>query len=156
MLLFLLRHADADTPAARDEQRRLSEKGIVQAKRVGCFCRGHDIIPERILTSPVVRARETAEFFAGELRGASVEVAPFLACGMRPETASKELKAFLSTGSLMIIGHEPDFSRFAVHLLGTDNERIHVRKASLTLLEVDSFVPGGARLEFSIPCRFMT
>ena len=46
--------------------------------------------------------------------------------------------------------------RLAAHLLGTDHERIHVRKASLTLLDVASLRTGGARLEFSIPCRLMT
>lgn len=156
MLLFFLRHADADTPAARDDERRLSEKGIAQAKRVGRFCRARDIIPERVLTSPIVRARETADLFAAELGGASVDVASFLSCGMTPEMGLKELKAFVTTGSLMIVGHEPDFGLLVAHLLGTDHERIHVRKASLTLLDVASLRAGGARLEFSIPCRFMT
>jgi phosphohistidine phosphatase SixA len=56
----------------------------------------------------------------------------------------------------MIVGHEPDFSRFAAHALGLPGEdRITIRKASLTLLDLESFRPAGARLLFSLPCRLM-
>jgi phosphohistidine phosphatase len=157
MNLFLLRHADADTRAARDDDRRLSEKGINQAKRVGRFCRAQEIIPERILTSPVIRARETADLFAAEIGGVSVELAPFLACGMEPERALRELKAWENVESVMIVGHEPDFGLLITRLLGLgENGRIRVRKASLILLEVAALRPGGARLEFSVPARFMS
>jgi phosphohistidine phosphatase SixA len=105
----------------------------------------------------VIRARETADLFAAEIGGASVELAPFLACGMEPGRALRELKAWEKLASVMIIGHEPDFGLLVTQLLGVgDNGRIRVRKASLIALEVTALRPGGARLEFSIPARLMS
>src|SRR5688572_30548172 len=117
MELFLLRHADADTPASSDSARRLSEKGIEQANKVARFCEAHQLAPELILTSPVRRAHETAQIVAGHLRTELI-VAQWLACGMRPETALAELQGHDRFSSVMIVGHEPDFSGLAAHLLG--------------------------------------
>jgi len=156
MLLYLLRHADADTPAASDAVRQLSEKGVAQVKRVAQFCRAHEIAPEIILTSPLVRARQTAEHFAAELGGGNIQIAGFIASGMRPDAALTELKAYEKMVSVMVVGHEPDFSLLIAKLLGMgSSEHLHVRKASLTALEVGAFKAAGARLEFSLPVRFM-
>ena len=157
MNLFLLRHADANTPAVTDDERRLSEKGIEQTRRVARFCSAHDLIPARILTSPIVRARETAEIFAAEAGGRDlVETAPFLAAGMQAQAALHSLKRWKEMASVMLVGHEPDFGVLIGHLLGVRVPgRVHVRKASLTLLDVASLEAGGARLEFSIPAKLI-
>ena len=155
MLLYLLRHADADTVAESDDARCLSEKGLAQAKKVARFCETHDLHPARVLASPVRRAHETALIVSAHLR-VELAIEPWLACGMHPETALAELRDRRKHESLMIVGHEPDFSRLAAHLLGLPGEdRITVRKASLILLELESFRPAGARLKFSLPCRLM-
>ena len=155
MQLYLLRHADADTQAEADEERRLSAKGIEQARRVARFCEAHEISASIVLTSPVRRAHETALIVSEHLRS-ELLVAPWLACGMSPETATVELAVFRSETSVLIVGHEPDFSGLVAHLLGVpSNSHIHIRKASLTSLEVMSLRPAGARLDFSLPCRLM-
>ncbi len=155
MLLYLLRHADADTVAESDDARCLSEKGLAQAKKVARFCAARELRPAQILSSPVRRAHETALIVSAHLR-AELEVVPWLACGMNPERAVDELRGHRQHASVMIVGHEPDFSRLAAHLLGLPGEdRIAVRKASLTLLEVDHFRGAGAQLKFSMPCRLM-
>ena len=155
MQLFLLRHADADTIAATDDARRLSEKGLDQARKVASFCKSHGLETSMILTSPVRRAHETAMIVSEHL-GAELLVQPWLACGMHPQTALDELAAFRSQVSVMIVGHEPDFSQLCAHLLGLPSSAlIHIRKASLTHLDVATLRPGTARLEFSIPCRLM-
>jgi phosphohistidine phosphatase len=155
MLLYLLRHADADTVAESDDARCLSEKGLAQAKKVARFCEAKDLQPAQVLASPVRRAHETALIVSAHLR-AELEVAPWLACGMHPERAVEELRDHRKHESVMIVGHEPDFSRLAAHLLGLPGEdRIPIRKASLTLLDVESFRAAGAQLRFSLPCRLM-
>jgi phosphohistidine phosphatase len=155
MELYLLRHADANTVAETDDARPLSEKGISQAKKVARFCKEHDLKPDIILTSPVRRAAETAEIVGEALKG-ELMTEPWLACGMQPETALEELRGYARFGSVMIVGHQPDFSLLAAHLLGLrDNEQIAIRKASLTHFELGAFVFGGARLCFSLPCRLM-
>jgi phosphohistidine phosphatase len=155
MELYLLRHADADTPAATDEDRWLSEKGEEQAQRVARFCKTHQILPSLVLTSPVRRARETAETVAGHL-GVEVLTVPWLACGMNPETALEEISAYRSQSPIMIVGHEPDFSLLVASLLGLpSNSHVHIRKASLTRLDLPTLRAGTARLDFTIPCKLM-
>ena len=108
-----------------------------------------------VLTSPVRRAHETAAIVAEKMR-AEMIIAPWLTCGMHPEAALEELAAYRSQGSVMLVGHEPDFSQLAAHLLGLPtNMAIHVRKASLTLIEIDVFRGGAGRLEFTLPCKLM-
>jgi phosphohistidine phosphatase len=155
MLLYLLRHADAETAAASDELRPLSEKGADQAKKVARFCEAHDMQVSLILSSPLLRAHETAQPVAAALRTEMI-VAPWLASGMHPQTAVEELRAYRSQNSVMLVGHEPDFSQLAAHLLGLPtNHALHVRKASLTALEFHVFRAGGATLQYSIPCKLM-
>jgi len=155
MLLYLLRHADADTNAESDDARCLSEKGLAQAKKVARFCETNKIEPALILSSPLRRAHETALVVSAHLR-AELVVEPWLASGMNPERALEELRGHRKHESVMIVGHEPDFSRFAAHALGLPGEdRITLRKASLTLIELENFRPGAARLDFSLPCRLM-
>lgn len=153
MNLFLLRHADANTEAATDDERPLSEKGVTQTKRVARFCEAHGIPVALVLSSPIRRAQETAAIFAEQLN-AELEIVPWLACGAHPETVATELAAYRDRESVVLVGHEPDFSGIAAHFLGLPRqESIRVRKASLTLLELDSIRAGAARLQFSIPCK---
>ena len=156
MHLYLLRHANADTHAATDDLRPLSEKGCEQAKRAGRFCREKGIVPERILTSPLRRAWQTAEHFVAELGSGTTNVVEFLASGMEPETAVEELQAYENFASVLVVGHEPDFSRLVAHLLGlSEHGHVRLRKGSLSLLEVTRFSRGGAALEFTLPPRLM-
>ena len=155
MLLYLLRHADADTPAPSDEARALSEKGRAQAEKVARFCEAHEMHLSLVLTSPVRRAHDTAQIVVAKMR-AELHIAPWLACGMHPQAALEELRAYRSQGSVMLIGHEPDFSQLAAHLIGlATNTSLQVRKASLTLIDLDFFRAGAGRLHFSLPCKLM-
>jgi phosphohistidine phosphatase len=153
MLLYLLRHADAQRLASSDSQRMLTDKGLAQAERVGRFCKHQEIVPERILASPFARARQTAKIVAAKL-GIEAEEAPFLASGMQPEGAIRELRAsYSNAASLMLVGHEPDLSRLVAFLAG--GLAIEVKKASLTALQTDSLRHGASSLLFSIPPRLL-
>lgn len=153
MELLLLRHADAATTAASDDLRPLSEKGRGQARRMGRFCREHEICPEIILTSPLRRTKETAHLAAAELKCEVVEE-PFLASGMTPASALDGLRSYNTFKTVMIVGHEPDFSLLAACLVGLkEADNLRVRKATLIGMDVESLRPGGACLEFMVPAR---
>ncbi|MFZ0434756.1 MAG: histidine phosphatase family protein, partial [Chthoniobacterales bacterium] len=94
MLLYLLRHAEAEPHCADDFSRRLTEKGAKQARRVGCFMKEQCMRPDLILTSPVVRARETAGIVSKILGKTDISEVPWAACGMNPERALSELGAY--------------------------------------------------------------
>jgi len=155
MLLYLLRHADADTPAPSDTERALSEKGRAQAEKVGRFCEAHELHFSVILSSPVRRARETAEIVAEKMR-AELFLTPWLACGMSPHTALEELRAYRSQGSVLLVGHEPDLGLLAAHLLGLATPTaLHVRKASLMAIDLGFIRAGAGCLQFALPSRLM-
>ena len=154
MLFYLLRHADAERVAASDASRKLTDKGHEQAVRMGKFCQEHGIIPQLVLTSPVCRARETAQHVVDELQNGELIEAPWMACGMSPESALKELKSYAAFNSVMLVGHEPDLSSLIACLLGLENSQsIDVRKASLTGVELNKLAPGVGVLQFFIPCE---
>ena len=154
MQLYVLRHADADTEAATDSVRTLSGKGEEQARKVAQFCRTHGIQPGVIFASPLIRARQTAQPVSRELNVA-LTTAPWLACGAKPDVILAELAAVEKVSAVMLVGHEPDLGNFIAHLLGAASGSIHVRKASLTCVDVLLLRKGGGRLEFSIPVRMM-
>lgn len=155
MQLLLLRHADANTVASSDNLRPLSSKGREQAKRVARFCKTSGLIPDLILTSPLLRTEETARIVARELDCETL-TSRFLTSGMTPFVAYEELRAYTRFESLMLVGHEPDFSTFAGSIIGAEHAgALHFRKATLAGLDVEALSPGGARLEFLIPVKLL-
>jgi phosphohistidine phosphatase len=153
--LYLLRHADADTVAPTDDERFLSEKGMMQAQRVARFCEAHALRPDLVLTSPLRRAHQTASTFVEKV-GVELRTVLWLSSGAAPETIVKELREFRNLASVMLVGHEPDFSQLAAHLIGAPRpENIRIRKASLVLFTVSEFAAGGARLEYSLPAKLL-
>ncbi|MBU3665207.1 MAG: phosphohistidine phosphatase SixA [Chthoniobacterales bacterium] len=157
MLLYLLRHAEAEVLASRDYERRLTDKGRVQAGRVGKFCRQHKIRPDVLLSSPVVRAAETAGLVASELGKIEPVEVPWAACGMDPWRAMEELQAYGKFASVMLVGHQPDLGGLAAALLGMgDVGKLHVRKALLIAIDVHGRpAPDAGALEFFLPVKLM-
>jgi phosphohistidine phosphatase len=155
MRLYLLRHAEAAPYQADDFSRRLTPTGVNEAGRVGEFLAAHSIQPEVILTSPVVRARETADIAASSI-SADVMPVSWLACGMSPDTALDELKDYSRLKSLMLVGHEPDFSALIASLLGLhDSGAIDVTKASLTAIDLLRPFPGQGILRYFLPVKLL-
>lgn len=156
MLLYILRHAEAEQKIIADYERRLTAYGHEQAKTMGRFCRQYDIFPELILTSPVVRAKQTAEEVMTILeKGELIEV-PWMACGMRSETALQELRTYKNFKSIMIVGHEPDLSRFIAFLLGVkDNAAIEIAKSSLATVFFKKLEPGSGVLKSLFPVELI-
>lgn len=157
MILYLLRHAEAEPVAPSDYQRRLTPKGHRQAARLGEFCRREEIAPEVILTSPVLRAHETAAAVAACLPEAELLEASWAACGMHPEQAIQELGAFKEMSQILLVAHEPDLSRLAAALLGVSRSlALRVRKGLLMGIETGAAIRAGAgELQFFIPVKFL-
>jgi phosphohistidine phosphatase len=153
--LYLLRHADAETVAPSDDERFLSEKGMQQAQRVARFCEAHEIRPAVIFTSPLRRAHQTAAIVA-EKAGGELRTVRWLSSGATPETILHEISEYRNLESAMLVGHEPDFSQFAAHIIGAPHsDNLRIRKATLALFTVLEFRPAGARLEFLIPAKLL-
>jgi phosphohistidine phosphatase len=157
MLIYLLRHAEAELLAESDRARRLTPKGDEQAERVGKFCHEQGIEPPVILSSPVIRARQTAKLVAKSLPGAELIEVPWAACGMDPWAAMEELKSYAKLPSVMLVGHQPDLGALAAVLLGMDNAQgLRVRKALLLGIDASHGLSTGACvLQFFVPVKMM-
>jgi len=155
MELLLIRHAQAESYAINDSARALTEKGRGQAEKVGEFLQTHQLVPDVTLASPLVRARETAEIFCASAGADHPIIEPWLACGMRPISAMKELKVYDKFQRVAIVGHEPDFSYLAEWLLGGQAGGIHVRKASIIHFSNVRPPSQGAYLEMMVPVSIL-
>jgi phosphohistidine phosphatase len=157
MLLYLLRHAEAEVLAASDAARRLTPKGEAQAVKVGRYCGTHGLAPAVVLTSPVTRARQTAGLVAGVLDDAELVEVPWAACGMDPWKAMDELAAYKKFPAVMLVGHQPDLGGLAAALLGLGDVRVlRVRKALLVGIDVSHGLSTGAGvLQFFVPVKLM-
>lgn len=155
MTLQFLRHADAEPFTGSDFSRNLTPKGNEQAAKVGKFLKSRKLAPDIILTSPLVRARQTADI-VGKAVGVEPVVLECLACGMDLDSLFKELHAHSGCETVLVAGHEPDFSRAISRLLEMpDPVLVNVRKASLTGLEIIAWGNPAGRLLYSIPAELM-
>lgn len=157
MLVYLLRHAEAETLAQTDHARRLTRKGEDQAERVGKFCRKQGIHPSVILSSPVTRALQTAKIAAKHLDDSQLVEAPWAACGMDPFEALRETAAYDKLSSIMLVGHQPDLGALAAVMIGLGNSRsLYVRKALLAGIDMSRGMSSGrGELQFFIPVKLM-
>jgi phosphohistidine phosphatase len=154
MIIYFLRHADAEDFVDSDFTRKLTPKGLDQAERVGNFCKQNGIKPEVFLTSPLVRASQTAEI-VGKKTGVTPVIADWLACGMPPATLIEKLKPISPKSSVLLVGHEPDLSTSVSYLLGLPEPvNFPIRKASLTAIDAPWLDQGSGTLEFTLPPKF--
>lgn len=156
MFLHLLRHAEAEAHRPDDFSRSLTEKGSKQARRIGCFMKEQCIRPDVILTSPVVRARQTAEIVVKLLGNTALTEAPWAACGMTPDAALAELSGFAKLDSVMIVGHEPDLGFLITSLIGLGrSESIQIAKATLVGVNLPRLQFGSGMLRYLLPVKFL-
>ena len=156
MLLYLLRHAEAEPHCDDDFSRRLTEKGFKQARQVGCFMKEQCLRPDLILSSPVVRARDTAGIVAKLLGKIDVTQVPWAACGMASQRALEELSDYSKLKSVLLVGHEPDFSTLTAALIGLSlSPSIQVGKASLIGINLPLLQFGSGILQFILPVKFL-
>lgn len=143
MLIYFLRHGEADWPDWKkpDDERPLTEKGRNEMHQVGAFLANLSVKPDVVLTSPLPRASQTAEIAASYIDSKSVEE-ELLAPGFG-RSALKQIVKKRGGESLMVVGHEPDFSKTIGKLTGA---RVKLSKAGIALVEVDGGLSCGKLL----------
>jgi phosphohistidine phosphatase len=149
MKLYFLRHGKADWPDWNkpDDERPLTPDGKTEVAAVAKLLARLEIAPV-ILSSPLPRASQTAEI-AGKYLKVKVREEPLLRPGFDVARLRKILENF-SGKSLMVVGHEPDFSRTIFQMTGGQTK---VSKAGVALVELD---PGAMRgeLRWLVPPKF--
>jgi phosphohistidine phosphatase len=111
MRLVLVRHAEA-APGDPDELRTLTPEGHEQARNLGERLRAQGVIPDVVLSSPLLRARQTA----AELGFGEPESLDALAPGATADDVRAAIRGRGET--VAVVGHQPDCSRIAASLRG--------------------------------------
>src|SRR4029450_4092973 len=134
MELYFLRHGEADWPDWKksDEEPPLTKRGKKEMHQIAAFLVTLKVRPNLILTSPWPRAAQTAEIAAEHLETKCREDRR-LAPGFGPAEL-EELIRKNSAESLMIVGHEPDFTKTISALTGAS---LKLSKAGVALVDVD-------------------
>jgi len=117
MLVFLVRHAHA-APGDPDELRPLSERGRDEARSLARRLAAHSTPPALVLTSPLLRARQTAEAIT-DATGSGFQVDDRLGPGATGESLRAAVEG-VGAATVAVVGHQPDCSQIAVELTGAD------------------------------------
>ena len=112
--LYLVRHAEA-APGDPDELRQLTALGKAQARALGDLLRDEGLQADAILTSPLLRARETGEELARRL-GTKAEPDERLAPGADAEHVRAAVEG--RGENVVAVGHQPDCGQIAAELAG--------------------------------------
>jgi len=148
MRVFFLRHGKAVSRAewqGDDSARPLTPEGEVAMRREAETMRGMDLGLDAIVTSPLVRARQTADIVAAGLGMAGGVVEDeCLAHGLDARRLAELVAAHASAEALMVVGHEPDFSATVSELIGGGT--VVFKKGGLARVDLTAPEPGGGQL----------
>jgi phosphohistidine phosphatase len=152
MKIFFLRHGLADRSAwnGDDFERPLTEYGKERMVREAETIRKLNLGLDAILTSPLVRAYQTAEIVAEELGMLDLfAVDERLSPGFGPSDLKEIIDDHESAEVIMVVGHEPDFSYTISYLTGGGN--VVCKKGSLARVDLVDAGPLAGELVWLIP-----
>jgi phosphohistidine phosphatase len=152
MRLLLLRHGIAEGAGPgtgfRDEPRELTPEGRARMQEQARGMAALGIAAGIVLTSPLVRCRQTAEIVGDALGLAPVEDDRLLP-GMELDDLEEALLRHPGADPVLVCGHQPDLSEVVAELTG--GGAVEFRKGTLAVLEVTALRPGGGRLRALYP-----
>ena len=145
-LIYLVRHgvaAEQGPEFPNDDDRPLTSEGIERLRVQVLGLRALDVRLDRVLTSPLLRAAQTAEILASGVRCAAP---PVPVDALRPGGRYDALLAAVArTGhdrSVALVGHMPSIGEFAARLIGA-REPLAFKKGAVCRIDVDRAMPAG-------------
>jgi phosphohistidine phosphatase len=141
MFVYVLRHGIADDAkqGEPDSSRALTSEGRKKLASVLDRARKGGAAPTSILTSPYLRAKQTARMAAQAFscEGSVVETSALVPSGS-PELVWDEVSEYRSEQHLMVVGHEPLLGELVSYLLDSPSLRVDMRKAALVAISLES------------------
>jgi phosphohistidine phosphatase len=140
MVVYVVRHAEAveGSDSLQDGWRYLTEKGRTTAEKIASAIVKLGPKPRLTITSPLMRAVQTAEIAATKACRKNVVVASHL---LLPDADVSELAVYVrecgDAKRIMLVGHEPQLGALVATLLGRPDVEISLRKGSCVALELD-------------------
>lgn len=139
MQIYLLRHGIAEDarPGQIDADRALTSEGIKRLREILRRAKTASVAPSLIVTSPYVRARQTAEL-AAEILGYEDPLTPTpkLVPMASPHETWAEVRTLRGEPSVLLVGHEPHMGLFTGFLLGTPELRIDFKKGAIVRIDI--------------------
>ena len=151
MLLYLIRHGiavDREAPnCPPDTERPLTPKGIKRTRAAALGLRALELKPGLMLTSPWLRAMQTAEIFCDVFDYPRKKIirTDVLKGTSSPADLLRELQS-LKAKVVLCFGHEPHLHLVISHILHTSAKITELKKAGVALLELDRISPPQGRL----------
>ncbi|MBI3048711.1 MAG: phosphohistidine phosphatase SixA [Acidobacteria bacterium] len=157
--LYLVRHAIAAERGAEwpdDDKRPLTARGVSRFEEAVEGLRTLGVGVDEIFTSPLARARQTAELLAAGLPGGpAVRVLDALAPGHVPASVLAQLSRTARRRRIALVGHEPGLGELAAHLIGA-GRALPFKKGGVCRIDVESLTsrrPGA--LTWFVPPRLL-
>ncbi len=156
MELYLLRHGDAEAREllANDAERALTPKGKRDVEAVATQAKLGNVRPDVILTSPLRRAKETAEIAQKVLGVKRVLETKALLPDVAPEALWKELSTIEGVEHVLLCGHEPSFTRMA-HFLLRVKVPVDFKKGAMMRITTSRAAAPQGELKWMIPPRLV-
>ena len=154
--IYILRHGHAQNAdnGLNDFDRALTEEGIEKINRLSTFFDKLDTNLELVLSSPYIRAKQTAELFVSNLTlKPKLKIVDFLACGTSSKEISRGLMEYSSKNNLLLVGHSPDLEVFLGKLIGA--ERITLKKGALAKVNFENNIEMSGKLEWLITPKLL-
>ncbi len=151
MRLYLIRHGIAvdrsESQKFSEADRPLTEEGLEKTHRAAEGIRALGIQPDLFISSPYLRARQTAEIFATVLSYPveKIEIRESLLPEMAPENFLKDLSSFKDE-EIAAFGHAPNIDRVLAHCLGSSFPISSMKKAGAACIDLVSLQPAEGSL----------
>jgi phosphohistidine phosphatase len=161
MEIYVVRHGIAidreDPKCPPDPERYLTEEGIEKTKRVAAAVAAISATPDLLLSSPYVRAMQTAEIFAGALDYPKQKIrrTDLLLPGAEPTLFYRELAKDKQTSTLFIFGHAPQLDDLIASALGSKHHITSLKKAGVALIELKRVSPPNGQLVWLAPPKVL-
>ena len=142
--LYLVRHAIAAERGPKypdDTLRPLTKRGIARMREAARGFADLDPAIDVVISSPLVRAKQTAKILLAELSPAPAhELIEELSPGCAPADLADALGRYEKQRTIALVGHEPDLGTFAAWLTGA-HKPIPFKKGGIACFEVTAFPP---------------
>jgi len=139
--LYLVRHAIAAERGSEwpdDDKRPLTQHGMARFRECVAGLAWLRVSIDEIVTSPLVRATQTADLLAEGFGGRpSIKVLPELAPGHAPEDVVRRLPGVTRRRRLALVGHEPGLGELGAHLIGAGRP-LAFRKGAVCRIDIES------------------
>jgi phosphohistidine phosphatase len=157
--LYLVRHGEAAERGKEfpdDSKRPLTSQGIARLRKEAHALNALGVSFDEIITSPLVRARQTADTLAEVMKGKpAVSNSDALAPAGSTASVMQELGKHMRKARIALVGHEPNMGELAARLIGA-RQPLDFKKGAICRIDFEVFPPKGiGQLRWLLPPRML-